>query len=69
MQIKEKLTIEFHPKQIPILEKLLNNLRSVTEQQINQKIETLQWELEEMKSCSFQIQASEFLQNGNGVKL
>ena len=64
----EKLTIEFHPNQIPILEKLLNNLRSVTKQQINQKIETLQWELEEMKNCSCQIQASEFLQNGNGVK-
>ncbi|AFY57333.1 hypothetical protein Riv7116_4924 [Rivularia sp. PCC 7116] len=64
----EKFTIEFHPNQIPILEKLLNNLRSVTEQQINQKIETLQWELEEIKSCDCQIQVSEFLQNGNGVK-
>lgn len=57
----EKLTIEFHPNQIPILEKLLNNLRSVTEQQINQKIETLQWELEEMKSCDCQRRASQYL--------
>ncbi|MEO0843440.1 MAG: hypothetical protein AAF063_31715 [Cyanobacteria bacterium J06643_5] len=64
----EKLTIEFHPNQIPILEKLLNNLRSVTEQQINQQIETLQWELSEMKNCNCQIQASEFLQSGNGLK-
>ncbi|MGB6300371.1 MAG: hypothetical protein WBF90_29945 [Rivularia sp. (in: cyanobacteria)] len=64
----EKFTIEFHPNQIPILEKLLNNLRSVTEQQINQQIETLQWELSEMKNCSCQIQSSEFLQNGNGLK-
>ncbi|WP_414622811.1 hypothetical protein [Calothrix sp. CCY 0018] len=65
---QEKLTIEFHPSQIPILEKLLNNLRSVTEQQINQKIETLQWELEEMKSCDSQIKTPESLQNGNGIK-
>ncbi|NJO59355.1 MAG: hypothetical protein HC836_13890 [Richelia sp. RM2_1_2] len=64
----EKLTIEFHPSQIPVLEKLLNNLRSVTEQQINHKIETLQWELDEMKSCGCQIQVSEFLQNNNGIK-
>ncbi|BAY87626.1 hypothetical protein NIES267_71500 (plasmid) [Calothrix parasitica NIES-267] len=47
----EKLTIEFHPNQIPILEKLLNNLRSVTKQQINQKIETLEYDLEEINSC------------------
>lgn len=64
----EKLTIEFHPSQIPVLEKLLNNLRSVTEQKISQKIETLQWELSEMKNCNCQIQAPEFLQNGNCLK-
>ncbi|MEO1376372.1 MAG: hypothetical protein AAFW70_19120 [Cyanobacteria bacterium J06635_10] len=40
----------------------------MTEQQINQKIDTLQWELSEMKSYNCQIQASEFLQNGSGVK-
>ena len=62
----EKLTIEFHPNQIPILEKLLNNLRSVTKQQINQKIETLEYDLEEINSCDCQIQISESLHNGNG---
>ncbi|MEM9927801.1 MAG: hypothetical protein AAF915_29460 [Cyanobacteria bacterium P01_D01_bin.50] len=46
----------------------MNNLRGVTEQKINQQIETLQWELSEMKNCQCNIQASEFLQNSNGVK-
>ena len=64
----EKLTIEFHPNQIPILEKLLNNLRSVTKQQINQKIETLEYKLEEIDSCDSQIQTSESLHNVNGLK-
>lgn len=44
---EEKLEIQFTPKQIPILERLLNSLYALAEKQEHPKNDALQEELEE----------------------
>lgn len=61
----EQFGIEFTPAQIPVLEKILNDLRTLAEKQLHQKIDTLSEELQHLQQFQYHHQA--LLNNGSFV--